>query len=203
MTLDEHIHKAEEDAKKAEFDTEWGIGNYFIDRTEALEYAKECRQLAEWLKDYKRLKEQEPCEDAISRQAVIDTIFTECSGTKLDIDFAKVLLLRRAIKSLPSVNPQPCEDAISRQDVLDCLTATGLKKYDYILNARNKIKNLPSVKSQEPKIGHWERISMDKYTTHAQYWYRCDRCGKDNLGNTDWCPSCGARMVEPQESEEE
>ena len=60
MTIDEHIHKAEEDAKMAEFDMEWGIGNYFIDRTEALEYAKECRQLAEWLKDYKRLLEQEP-----------------------------------------------------------------------------------------------------------------------------------------------
>lgn len=55
MTLDEHIKKAEEDAERAEFDTEWGIGNYFIDRTEALEYAKECRNLAEWLKDYKRL----------------------------------------------------------------------------------------------------------------------------------------------------
>ena len=60
MTLDEHIKKAEEDAERAEFDTEWGIGNYFIDRTEALEYAKECRQLAEWLKDYKRFLEQEP-----------------------------------------------------------------------------------------------------------------------------------------------
>lgn len=63
MTLDEHIHKAEEDAKMAEFDTEWGIGNYFIDRSEALEYAKECRQLAEWLKDYKRLLEQELSRD--------------------------------------------------------------------------------------------------------------------------------------------
>ena len=58
MTLDEHIQKAEEDAKMAEFDTEWGIGNYFIDRTEALEYAKECRQLAEWLKELKQLREQ-------------------------------------------------------------------------------------------------------------------------------------------------
>ena len=51
----------------------------------------------------------------------------------------------------------------------------------------------------ESKIGHWKRISMDKYTEHAQHWYRCDRCGKDNLGNTDWCPNCGCRMVEPQE----
>ena len=44
--------------------------------------------------------------DCISRQAVRDTIFAECSGTKLDIDFAKVLLLQRAIKALPSVTPQ-------------------------------------------------------------------------------------------------
>jgi len=46
---------------------------------------------------------------------------------------------------------EPCEDAINRQAVLDCLTATGLKKYDFILNARDKIKNLQSVKPQEPK----------------------------------------------------
>lgn len=60
MTLDEHIAKAEQDAKQAEFDTEWGIGNYFINRTEALEYAKECRQLAEWLKELKMYREMIP-----------------------------------------------------------------------------------------------------------------------------------------------
>ena len=32
----------------------------------------EFKQLAEWLKDYKRLLEQQPCEDCISRQAAID-----------------------------------------------------------------------------------------------------------------------------------
>ena len=53
------------------------------------------------------------------------------------------------------------------------------------------------------KTGHWKRISIDKYSEHSMYWYRCDRCGKDNLGNTDWCPNCGCRMVEPQESEVE
>lgn len=50
--------------------------------------------------------EQEPCEDAVSRKAVRDTIFAECAGTKLDIDFAKVLLLQRAIRALPPVTPQ-------------------------------------------------------------------------------------------------
>lgn len=56
---------------------------------------------------------------------------------------------------------------------------------------------------QEPQKGHWKRISIDKYSEHAKYWYRCDRCGKDNLGNTDFCPSCGAKMVEQQERSEE
>ena len=60
------------------------------------------------------------------------------------------------------------------------------------------IEEIPSVK-QEPKTGHWKRISIDKYFEHAKYWYRCDRCGKDNLGNTDWCPHCGCCMIEPQE----
>lgn len=46
-------------------------------------------------------------QDCISRQAVLETIFAECSGTKLDIDFAKVLILQRAIKALQSVTPQP------------------------------------------------------------------------------------------------
>jgi len=58
MTIDERINKAEEDAKVAEIEAKWGIGSYFIDRTEALKYAKECRQLAEWLKELKRLREQ-------------------------------------------------------------------------------------------------------------------------------------------------
>lgn len=50
--------------------------------------------------------EQEPCEDSVSRQEVINTIFEECSGEKLDIDFAKVLLLQRKIKALPSATPE-------------------------------------------------------------------------------------------------
>lgn len=69
--------------------------------------AAEHRQLAEWLKELKQLREQEPCEDSVSRKEVIDTIYAECSGEKLDIDFAKVLLLQRAIKTLPSVKSQP------------------------------------------------------------------------------------------------
>ena len=44
--------------------------------------------------------------DCISRIDVLDSISIMCSAEKLDIDFAKLLLLRRAIKALPSVTPQ-------------------------------------------------------------------------------------------------
>ena len=39
-------------------------------------HAEDHRRLAEWLKDYKRLKEREPCEDAISR-AYIEPVIEE------------------------------------------------------------------------------------------------------------------------------
>ena len=57
LSLDEHIEKAEQDAKRAETEVEWGLHNWFRTREDALEYAQNCRQLAEWLKDYKRLLE--------------------------------------------------------------------------------------------------------------------------------------------------
>ena len=56
---------------------------------------------------------------------------------------------------------------------------------------------------QEPtKTGHWTRVSMDKYVQHAMAFYRCSECGEDIIGEHNYCPNCGARMVEPQESED-
>jgi len=94
MTLDEAIKHAEEDAKIPEFDIE------------AFEYVEDCRQLAEWLKELKLLKEQESCEDCISRQAVLDLIVanhTELNG----INVVMYSPLYKDIKQLPSVTPQP------------------------------------------------------------------------------------------------
>ena len=69
----------------------------------------EFRQLAEWLKDYKRLLEQEPCEDAISRQAVLNTIselnaisFYEAQEDSKECYYE----IRQAIKDLSPVKPQ-------------------------------------------------------------------------------------------------
>lgn len=60
MTLDEAIKHAEDVANKCETDTDWGMGNDLIDRSgvaDVIECGKEHRQLAEWLKDYKKKEE--------------------------------------------------------------------------------------------------------------------------------------------------
>lgn len=74
------------------------------------------KDVADTLAKHGLIAEQEPCEDCISRQAVIDTIYHECSGENLDIDFSKVLLLQRKIKALPSVNPQKIGHWIRQTD---------------------------------------------------------------------------------------
>ena len=83
------------------------------------------------------------------------------------------------------------EMAISALNSLEEVYAEGYN--DGFMQAEVNYENDKAL-SQKPKTGHWKRISMDKYTTHAQYWYECDKCGEHNLGNTDYCPSCGCRM---------
>ena len=120
----------------------------------------EFKQLAEWLKDYKRLLEQQPCEDAISRE---DT-------------------LKAIIENL------------------------GIRSKEYLLEAEKAVyktvENMPSVTPQ-PKTGHWVKV------TNGRGGHECDLCheyapsyqsGKEYL--TNYCPNCGAKMIEQQGSEE-
>lgn len=53
--------------------------------------------------------------------------------------------------------------------------------------------------AQESKTGHW----ISHYDEDAKEgWYECDRCHTERAFNTDYCPDCGCRMIEPQESED-
>jgi len=131
-------------------------------------------------------------EEAKRRLLNIERSLPNTFRTKEDVRNFEALEM--AIKALEQ---EPSGDLISRQAVID-----ACEQSINILEAVDRIMDLPSVE-QEPKAGHWKRISMDKYSEHAKYWYRCDRCGKDNLGNTDWCPNCGAKMIEQKESEGE
>ena len=93
------------------------------------------------------LLEQEPCENAVSKQAVIDTIYHECSGENLDIDFAKILLLQRKIKALPPVIPQ----AIKQQPFINkpCISE-GVCRED-------KIKVLDKIRAEIMDTGAYEQ----------------------------------------------
>ena len=64
---------------------------------------------------------------------------------------------------------------------------------------------------QEPKTGHWEYVQYD-YNPKLGNW-NCSECrcvviecvSKEDEGGIPlykYCPQCGAKMVEPQESEE-
>lgn len=149
--------------------------------------AEEHQQLAEWLKELKAYREQ--------------------SGKRMNVE-EKERLIKKDIVSIENrvrhafnqgyemglkENKKQSGDAISRQAVLYLVA-------DYDLSMGQVVKAihaLPSVTPQQKmgqRTGRWKRISIDKYSEHAQYWYRCDKCGKDNLGNTNFCPNCGAKM---------
>lgn len=77
MTLDEAIKHCEEVAEQNETQADkWKEegGEKWGKTTACRECAREHKQLAEWLTDYKRLKEQESCEDAISRSYALNVI---------------------------------------------------------------------------------------------------------------------------------
>ena len=63
----------------------------------------------------------------------------------------------------------------------------------YLIGATTNIKEL----EQEPKTGHWIDHQEDKWI-YAQ----CSECETVHDTRTNYCPNCGARMFEPQESED-
>ena len=99
-------------------------------------------------------------------------------------------------------------DAISRQAALDTFGLSEKSRkyggdhsgYDTIMlyEVQDALEALPSVQPQQ-KTGHWiintkgiyAHLVCDKCLTNAPYDCR-----------TNYCPKCGARMFEPQESED-
>lgn len=105
---------------------------------------------------------------------------------------------------------QPCEDCISRQAVIDTiLESQSSFKNDFASGFFiDKIRDLPSVTPKE-KTGHWivGRVFPTKVGDENLIEYHCSecdraiRCTESQLVNYPYC-HCGARMLEPQESED-
>lgn len=109
---------------------------------------------------------------------------------------------------LDYLKQEPCEDAISRQAVLDDLEkshmTSGVRNQgtwnECIDSMMRTIRNMPSVTPKQ-KMGRW--------IEHNQYGIKhieCSSCSawvlSEYLVRKSYCPNCGAKMVEPQESEE-
>lgn len=149
---------------------------------------------------FDKYAEQEPCEDAISRKVVIQTLnkmdrYTATELTLCDTDkkfpanevFIVDDVYEQIAEQLPSVTPKPIEcDVVSRQAVLD--------EFHDLTNLYERIKQLPSVQPKA-KQGRW--------ITGINW--KCNNCGFVDSGahGFNFCPNCGAKMVVKQESEEE
>ena len=90
-------------------------------------------------------------------------------------------------------------DAVSRQAVLDLMIQKWGENFSgdsAMQESIDAIRVLPSVTPQETKTGHW--ISKP----HIYGVAFCSECDFElRVNDTNYCPNCGAKMVEPQESE--
>ena len=125
--------------------------------------------------------EQEPCEDVVSREAVKDILNNSYSLTDAE----------HRVEQLPSVTQKPieCDDAISREYLKKIAQSEGA--YGYV--SAHDIATAPSVTQ---KSGHWIHFAQSD---------DCSECGWSTgkyISPSKFCPNCGARMFEPQESEE-
>ena len=157
---------------------------------DAFEYLKERASVPDKVK-----AEYDPSADLISREETL-TAFADYVGSGMSMNDFDALW--DIVAKIPAANPQLCEDAISRENAIIRIS------WDFptleISKVKESLDKLPSVTPQ-PKTGHWIRHDNGKY-----HWYLCSCC--DAMVGSDekmmaykYCPNCGAKMVEPQESE--
>lgn len=109
--------------------------------------------------------------------------------------------------SIEALKVEPCEDAISREKTCDYIAEFINHEYstqsecEMVEAMIDGIQHLPPVNplskdyntiyyTPQTKTGHWKHN-------------KCDVCGASRPPLFDnYCPNCGAKMIEPQESEE-
>lgn len=91
----------------------------------------EFKQLAEWLEELKQLKEQEPCEDAISREEAIDYLWSAINDCQ-DGDSVDPCWIKELLEELPSVQPEitRCKECKHRDKYGCCKYWKGLAMVD-------------------------------------------------------------------------
>ena len=59
----------------------------------------------------------------------------------------------------------------------------------------------PTIQAVPLKQGHWKSRESDGEVLPFYMRYECSECG-ETADKSNYCPNCGAKMVEPQESED-
>lgn len=145
--------------------------------------------------------------------------FEESHGDRNYFDYCGCITIGSAKMAIKALEQQTCEDAVSRQAAIDA-AINGADDWDggysptreeYIKKA---IKALPPINPQ-PNTGHWEKMvevyDLQQNRMLVPYGYDdakfgntpvyvCD-CGCKSNKNSRFCPDCGAKMIESQESE--
>ncbi len=135
----------------------------------------------------------------MTREEAIEILKKYKEESEEDYYVKRAGALEMAIEALET---RFCEDTISRQEVLkqiNCWIGGGEYRYtnatDYLTK---RVQDIPSVNPQ-PKTGHW--ITTKTFMHNGEFY--CDKCKCESPKNEKWdyCPNCGAKMFEPQESE--
>lgn len=125
--------------------------------------------------------EQQTCADAVSRSAVLGLFAQNADAVR---PYSKTW---EEVKALPPITPQHTEAEIQKMQELE--QAEIQRAYEL-------------GKAEESKAGRWR---------HYEGMLTCSECGAgfyddimEYCGDDvpKFCPDCGAKMVEPQESEE-
>lgn len=159
-------------------------------------------------------KPQQSCDDAISRQTLIDALINvtdicvrsgEVGKEEGERNLSESI---RWIKSLPPVNPvekqESCKNVISREDTLKLIYDFKEKhtedrekypiNYGTLLDLIRLIMELPPVNPTE-KVGWWIF-----YEVHGHKACKCSECNMDVSYpcNDKFCKYCGSKMQEDE-----
>lgn len=187
------------------------IKNYYNDKSEYYEdgYIGFDKEDNEAIDLAIKALEQQPCEDCISRKAVLDLV------ADYDLSMGQVV---KGIHALPSVTPtnediseayikgydygvkdwfksktQPCEDCVSRADVKEQMLKYGFNAPD--MTVTEFVEDCLQPVTPQPKMGRWI-ADVDRWgdIVTTVNGYRCSECNTFDTDKDNYCPNCGAKM---------